>query len=269
MCLVASSYYVLNEILDADQDALHPVKKTRPIPSGKVVIKIAYLEGLLFAIAGFFVASLVNRQVLLIVVTLWIMACIYNVPPVRTKDKPYLDVLSESINNPLRLMIGWYCTGIQVLPPASLVAAYWMIGAFFMAVKRFAEFRRINDPKLAAAYRKSFQHYTEERLLICITYYSVAFGLFFGIFLVRYRMELILSVPLIAGFIAWYIKLGFMPNSPTQNPEKLFKQRFFVTYALVCVGSMITLLFVDVPGIENTFVPTIPTQGEARAKVAP
>jgi hypothetical protein len=31
----------------------------------------------------------------------------YNVRPMRTKDRAYLDVISESINNPLRLMIGW------------------------------------------------------------------------------------------------------------------------------------------------------------------
>jgi decaprenyl-phosphate phosphoribosyltransferase len=259
MGFVASSYYVLNEILDAEQDRLHPLKKNRPIACGLVNLKVAYAEWLFFGVLGFWVASLVNQQVLLIVVTLWIMGCLYNIPPVRTKDKPYLDVLSESVNNPLRLMLGWYATGIQVLPPVSLVAAYWMVGAFFMAVKRFAEFRRINDPERAAAYRKSFKYYTEEKLLICITYYGVAFGLFFGIFLVRYRMELILATPLIAGFITWYIKLGFMADSPAQTPEKLFRQRGFLAYAFLCIATMTALLFVDVPGIERTFVPTIPT----------
>ena len=38
---------------------------------------------------------------------LWIMGCLYNFSPVRTKDVPYLDVLTESINNPLRLLLGW------------------------------------------------------------------------------------------------------------------------------------------------------------------
>src|SRR5437764_13284383 len=35
-CLVASSNYVLNEILDAPTDEKHPHKPTRPIPSGRV-----------------------------------------------------------------------------------------------------------------------------------------------------------------------------------------------------------------------------------------
>src|SRR5437588_11349906 len=35
-CLVASSNYVLNEILDAPTDRSHPVKRHRPIPAGQV-----------------------------------------------------------------------------------------------------------------------------------------------------------------------------------------------------------------------------------------
>ncbi len=253
----ASSYYVLNEILDAPQDALHPIKKDRPIPSGLVNIRVAYVEWLLLGAAGLLLAYWVNSAVFLVALSLWLMACIYNIPPLRTKDTPYLDVLSEAINNPLRLLMGWYCTGIEVVPPASLVAAYWMVGAFFMAIKRFAEFRRIDDPSRAAAYRRSFGHYNEERLLVSITYYAVAFGLFFGIFLLRYRMELILSVPFIAGFLAWYIHLGFLSDSPAQYPEKLYRQYGFTAYAGLTITVMIGLLFVDIPIVANIFVPTI------------
>lgn len=258
--LVSSSYYTLNEILDAPHDALHPVKRNRPIPSGLVNINWAYAEVGLLAVAGFMVALLVNPMVFYVLIVLWMMAGLYNLPPIRTKDKPYLDVLTEAVNNPLRLLVGWYCTGIQVLPPVSLVVAYWMIGAFFMAVKRFAEFRRIDDPERAASYRRSFSHYTEERLLVSIVYYSVAFGLFFGIFLLRYRIELILSVPFIAGFIAWYIHLGLLKDSPTQYPERLFRQTRFLAYTLFCIAIMIGLLFWDVPLVGHIFVPTIPTR---------
>ena len=42
-CLVASSYYILNEILDAPFDALHPAKKMRGIPAGKVNVELMLL----------------------------------------------------------------------------------------------------------------------------------------------------------------------------------------------------------------------------------
>ena len=261
MGLVASSYYVLNEILDAPFDAIHPLKQDRPIPTGRASVRVAYAECVLLLVAALIVASLVNVRVLGSIAVLWTMGCLYNIPPARTKDKPYLDVLSESLNNPLRMLVGWYCTGITVLPPASLVAAYWMVGAFFMAVKRLAEYRRISDPVRAAAYRRSFAHYDEQRLLVSVVYYAVAFGLFFGIFLVRYRIELILTVPLIAAFIAWYIHLGFLADSPTQTPEKLLRQRGFVLWTFICVGVFVALLFIDLPQIGQIFVPTIRLQG--------
>ena len=36
------------------------------------------------------------------------MGCVYNIPPVRSKDLPYVDVLSEAINNPIRMLAGWF-----------------------------------------------------------------------------------------------------------------------------------------------------------------
>ena len=251
--IVASSNYVLNELLDARFDALHPVKKFRPIPSGLVNKRIAVIQWIAFALIGLSCAFLLGKDFFYVSLSLWIMGCIYNIPPVRSKDKPYFDVLSESVNNPIRLMLGWYATGITILPPVSLLLAYWMVGAFFMAIKRLAEYRMINSPTVSAAYRQSFAYYNEERLLQSIIYYATAFGLFFGIFLIRYRMELILSIPLIAGFMTWYIHLGFLENSPAQYPERLYKQRGFVLYCLLCSGVLLVLLFLPLPMLYDIF----------------
>ena len=68
---------------------------------------------------------------------------LYNVAPLRTKDVPFLDVISESINNPLRLIIGWVMIDPTTLPPGSLILMYWSGGAFLMAAKRLSEFREI------------------------------------------------------------------------------------------------------------------------------
>ncbi|MFH0783264.1 MAG: UbiA prenyltransferase family protein [Pseudomonadota bacterium] len=254
--IVASSNYVLNELLDAKFDALHPVKKNRPIPSGLVHRPIAVGQWLILAILGLYLAAFLGNSFFYVTLSLWVMGCIYNIPPIRSKDKPFLDVLSESVNNPIRLMLGWYATGIDIIPPISLLLAYWMIGAFFMAIKRFAEFRMIANPKVSADYRKSFGYYNEERLLQSIIYYATAFGLFLGIFLIRYRMELIVSVPLLAGFMAWYMHLGFLENSPTQNPEHLYKQRGFVLYCFLCCITLIALLFLPIPALYEIFFPS-------------
>jgi 4-hydroxybenzoate polyprenyltransferase len=252
-CLVASSNYVINELLDAPSDRIHPEKRHRPVPSGKVRAGCAILEWIALGAAGTTIAIFVNFPFVLSALALWLMGVAYNLPPLRTKELPYLDVLSESINNPLRLFLGWFAVVPGRVPPLSLIFAFWMVGAFFMATKRFAEFRHIGDKKIAAGYRKSFAYYTEDRLLVSMFFYAITCALFSGIFIVRYRVELILLVPLAAGFFAHYLKLGLRANSPVQQPEKLYRERPFVRYLVFIMVLFVVLMLVQVPVLYKVF----------------
>jgi len=254
-CLVASSNYTINEILDAPMDALHPVKKKRPVPAGEVNLKVAFAEWAFLGLMGLILAWHVNLFFFFSLLSLLIMGLLYNIPPIRLKDLPYLDVLSESINNPLRLLLGWFAVNDVYPPTLSLIMAFWMIGTFFMTVKRYAEYRRIGNASVAEKYRKSFSYYNEYRLLLSMVYYASAFSLFFGIFLIRYRIELILSVPFLAGFIPMYMRLGFLEDSPAQYPERLYKQKGLVLYTSFCLILILLLLFIDIPIVGQIFRP--------------
>ena len=52
ICLVTSSNYVINELLDAPSDLLHPTKCLRPVPSGQVNVPLAYVEWLVTMLVG-------------------------------------------------------------------------------------------------------------------------------------------------------------------------------------------------------------------------
>lgn len=252
-CLVASSNYVLNELLDGARDSAHPDKRRRPVPSGKIRPAVAYVEWAGLAIAGFVLAGTLNAYFLGSAMLLWLMGVAYNVPPLRTKEWPYLDVLSESINNPIRLLMGWFALVTGHVPPLSLLIAYWMVGAFFMGMKRYAEYRHIGDPATAAAYRRSFAWYTDERLLVSVFFYGVTCALFAGIFIVRYHVELILFTPFAAGILAFYLHIGLQPNSPVQHPEKLYRQRRFFAFMLVSAVVFILLMFTSIPLMYELF----------------
>jgi decaprenyl-phosphate phosphoribosyltransferase len=252
-CLIASSNYVLNELLDAPMDRFHPVKQYRPVPSGKIRPTLAVLEWLLLGLSGVAVAFSINLYFLVVALALWVMGVVYNVPPVRTKELPYLDVLSESVNNPLRLMLGWFALILDRFPPLSLILAYWMVGAFFMATKRFAEYRQIGDRAIAIQYRRSFKYYTEERLLVSMFFYVTMCALLAGIFIVRYHVELVIFVPCAAAFFAYYLKLGLREDSPVQNPEKLFRERGFLLYMLLSVALFVLLMFTHIPVLYDLF----------------
>ena len=256
VCLVSSSNYVVNEVLDAPTDLSHPIKRNRPVPSGKVNVPIAFAQWIALGIIGVGIGFIINWQFGLTMVALWVMGCVYNIRPLRSKDQPYLDVLSESINNPLRMLAGWYMTGTTDLPPASLLISYWMVGCYFMALKRYAEYRDIGDPARAAAYRKSFAHYTLERLLVSIVFYASAAMLFLGAFIMRYRLELILAFPFIALVMAIYLGLAFKTESAVINPEKLYREKRLMGALVVTSVLMVALMVIDMPFLDDIFKPT-------------
>jgi decaprenyl-phosphate phosphoribosyltransferase len=246
-CLIASANYVINEWLDAQFDKFHPVKKHRPAVVKNLSAKIVYLEYVILAIMGLLMAYYINTSFFLCELLLLIMGLLYNVEPIRTKDKVYLDVLSESINNPIRFTLGWFIFVPTIFPPSSMLVAYWMGGAFLMGTKRFAEYRFINDHQLAGLYRKSFKHYTEQNLLISIFFYALTATFFLGIFLIKHRIELLLSFPLFALLFTWYLQIGFRENSPVQYPEKLYKEKRFMLFLVTLCTVIFILLFVDIP----------------------
>ncbi|HWE52160.1 MAG TPA: UbiA prenyltransferase family protein [Bryobacteraceae bacterium] len=251
--LIACSNYVLNEVLDAPYDRHHPAKRSRPAANGRVHIPLAYAQWLLMMIAGLLLGFLVSPAFAAVCAGLWVMGCIYNIPPVRTKDVPYLDVLSESINNPLRMLMGWYMITEAVVPPVSLLIAYWMIGAFFMALKRFSEYREIGNHVLAGEYRRSFRHYSEQSLLVSVTFYASAAMLFFGAFIARYHLELVLSFPFVALTMAVYFLLSFEKNSPVQHPEYLYREPRLMVPVVISAVALTVLLFINIPQLPRFF----------------
>jgi 4-hydroxybenzoate polyprenyltransferase len=252
-CVVASSNYVLNEILDAPTDRSHPVKRHRPVPSGQVLLPVAYAEWIFLGLLGLTMAATLNGPFFYSALALLVMGCIYNIPPVRSKDVPYVDVLSESINNPIRLLLGWFAVAPNDLPPASLLVAYWMIGAFFMASKRMAEYRSIGQKDVSGAYRKSFRYYDEQKLVVSMFFYTTCFALFLGVFIIRYHLELILIVPLVAGFVSYYLHIAFKQESAAQKPERLYRETGLMAYLVVCVLAFTALMFIEIPVLYRWF----------------
>ena len=264
--LVACSNYVINEVLDAPFDRLHPIKKNRPAARGLVHIGAAYVQWLLMMAAGIAIGLIfIGKMFALTALALWIMGCVYNFPPIRTKDVPYLDVLTESINNPLRMLLGWYAVTSVLVPPVSLLVAYWMIGCYFMGLKRFSELNEIGDRTVAGAYRASFKRYTPESLLVSVLFYASTAMLFLGAFIIRYRMELILGFPLVAFTMAIYLKIAFKPQSAVQNPEKLYREPLLMASFIATGLLMGLLLFIRMPRLEQFFMPTLPTRAPAAA----
>ncbi|MDR1295106.1 MAG: UbiA prenyltransferase family protein [Bifidobacteriaceae bacterium] len=250
-CLVASANYVINEWLDAPFDRFHPTKKHRPAVAHGLDGRIVALEYAVLVAAGLGLSLMINTESMVTEAALAIMGLIYNVRPVRTKDVPYLDVLTESVNNAIRLLIGWFAVTAGFLPPASLVIGYWMGGAFLMGTKRFAEYRMIADPERAGLYRRSFRRYTETTLLGSSVFYALMSAFFTGVFLVKYRVELLGFVPFVFGLFCYYLAIAFKEDSAAQKPEKLYRERGLLAYVAFMVVLFIVLMAVRIPALST------------------
>src|SRR3546814_18320140 len=122
----------------------------------------------------------------------------YNLKPFRTKDKAYLDVISESINNPIRLTLGWTMVDRTTLPPSSLLLAYWTGGAFLMGAKRLSEYRDIKTEagmQMLNRYRRSFSAYTAASLKDCCLLHAILSAFFIAILLIKYRLDYLVALP--------------------------------------------------------------------------
>jgi len=245
-CLIASANYIINEYLDREFDKFHPTKKSRPIVSERLKPLFIWIEYALFTIAGLFLAWMVSLPVFVSVLALWAMGIVYNVRPIRSKEIPFVDVLSESVNNALRLFIGWFLITSVYLPPISIVIGYWMGGAFLMATKRFAEFRMIDDKDTAALYRKSFKYYSEKKLLFSAFFYAMLSVFFCGVFMIKYRIELLVAIPFLCGLFCLYFSICYKPDSSAQKPEKLFKEKWLMTYVILFIVLLAVLMLVPI-----------------------
>ena len=249
-CFIASANYVINEWLDAEFDKFHPTKKFRPVVSENMKFSLVMVEYAICIIIGIGLSLLVNTPFLLMEVWLLIMGVLYNVKPIRTKDIPYLDVLSESVNNMIRLLLGWFIITDAYQPPSSILIGYWFAGAFLMATKRFAEYRMIGNPETAGLYRKSFKHYTEQSLLISTFFYALTSTFFIGIFMIKYRMEYLIAMPFVFGLFCFYLAIAFKPDSAAQKPEKLYREKKLLAYIAVLIVILVILTFVDIPALD-------------------
>jgi 4-hydroxybenzoate polyprenyltransferase len=251
---IASANYVINEYLDREFDQHHPTKSQRSAVQLKMSGIIISLEWALLVIVGLTCAILSSKLLFLVACVFALQGIVYNINPIRSKDKAYLDVISESINNPIRLIIGWAVVDPTSLPPGSLILSYWFGGAFLMAAKRLSEYREIvalHGSELLVRYRASFANYSEVSLTSSCISYSLLSISCLAIFLVKYRIEYILALPFVVALFTTYFSMSTLPGSSAQKPEKLFRETQLIAILVSLVAVFLLTSFIDVPLLDG------------------
>ena len=114
-CLIASCVYIFNDIQDKDLDSKHPKKKSRPIASGKISIKFAYLILLIIFIVSHLLLFLISSS-LYVYVLLDIYLVINILYSVKLKHIPILDVTILMLGFLIRVLFGALVINVLVSP---------------------------------------------------------------------------------------------------------------------------------------------------------
>lgn len=219
---ISTANYVINEIADMPFDIHHPSKRHRPLIQGEV--KKGPLAALGAALAVVCLAAaffLFSRAFFYSLLTLLAAGFIYNIKPIRTKDIPFLDSLSESMNNPIRFFIGWFVFApAGLFPPISLLVSWWAFGNLLMVAKRLAEFHFLKDK--AGIYRSSHKAYGRTSLLLGMAASAVIFFAAYVWFALAFRLQTFLyySLPLLV-LVSIIFRKTLREEEALEEPEKL------------------------------------------------
>ncbi len=134
--LCASSIYILNDLLDLQNDRKHPRKSMRPFASGNASISIGLALLFVGVLCSFLIASYVDKYFLFLLVGYFCLTSIYSF---GLKRLALLDCLVLAILYTLRIVVGATLVNIEL--------SFWLLAFsifFFLSlafVKRFAELK--------------------------------------------------------------------------------------------------------------------------------
>lgn len=280
LILVQGAMYIINDIADAEKDRKHPSKRFRPIASGAIGIREAYVFAAVLLASAFMLGLALNPLILVIDVLLFLNNVAYSIWP-RIKDRKYIDIVSVALNFPLRVMVGWYLFepfnqarfSLNFNIISSAISPDTIQSILFNAPPRIiemsAKFSSITASGISiiilsyflAVFLLSMKRIAEkqdsdiEKLRKVLKDYSIpqlkAISIISALLSVASFITLALSlkpllvilVPIFAYMLRWYYRLGFENDSPVKEPEKIFTKspKFIAVSALILILSGIIL----------------------------
>ena len=134
----ASAVYILNDFIDIEADRNHPTKKNRPIASGAVSTKTAFILLVFLLIASFFLAFQLPDKFLVLLIAYLTCTTLYTL---FLKKIALVDIITLASLYTLRIMAGGAATS-NIVSEWSMAFSIFFFLSLALA-KRYAELRAI------------------------------------------------------------------------------------------------------------------------------
>jgi len=252
-CLLSSSSYLFNDMIDAPLDRLHPFKKERPIASGKLSKFLALDAFFLLSFFGLILAFIISLGFFLISLLFFLLHIFYSL---CFKKHALLDILSIGASFLLRVVAGEILTSFHV--PIWLLLTTLFLALFIASAKRHSEFLRTGEktrPALARYHEKLLDFYAST--FATATFLSYALFTFleeppqFSSTLSQFllanfphalgRKWMMLTIPFVLAGIMRYGQLIY-ERAEGEEPEKIITKDKPLLLTILGWGVMVVLI---------------------------
>jgi len=239
LCLVASTIYLINDLVDIERDRLHPRKRYRPLPSGQLPIRWAVAAAVVMPVIALAASLLLTWQLTVVLLAYLALHIAYSF---FLKNIVLLDVFAIAGGFVLRVVAGIVVIDVTHFSPwlylcAGLLALFLAIGKRRQELILLAEdaesvratYKDYNMPLLDDMLRMvttgsvlTYMLYTVEATTIRVNGYSmmltipfVVYGIFRYLYLIHVRGQgsapdelLFEDIPLLLAVVLWVVTAG-------------------------------------------------------------
>ena len=170
---VASFIYIINDILDKDEDINHPIKKLRAIPSGLISIKSALSLAIILLLSGIIISFVYIPQTLPIIGLYVVINLLYSK---WLKHISLVDIVIVAICYVIRLFVGSTVAGV-ILSPWIIIMTFLL--AMFLAIAKRRDDLKYEDVRTCiSSYNKQFidvsMSIMASVIIICYILYTIS-----------------------------------------------------------------------------------------------
>ena len=234
-CLVASSIYIINDYKDIEKDRLHPVKKKRPLASGAVTKKEAWITFSVLLLVAIIISFTFPLASIGLIAGYFVLNLGYSL---GLKNIPILDVVILTSGFMIRLFLGSSLSGIAVSPLLYLVV---MSGAFYLGIsKRYNEIIKTGN-KTRSVLKKYNVEYLKSIMNMFLVLIIVFYTEWCSNTYPEHRDLFLASVPMLIILIISYIyvaekdKYGDPADVIMKNKPLMLIGLLFIMYLMVII----------------------------------
>jgi 4-hydroxybenzoate polyprenyltransferase len=258
-CLASSIIYLLNDLLDLENDRQHPLKRNRPLASGSLPISwaIVTMGILLLACAGLaFLIFTIPIQVqhdifadygganLLFVSTIVSYLFLMVLYSIRLKHIVLLDVFIIASGFVLRILAGAVVIPVSISPWLYLVTI--LLSLFLALNKRRHEMVLLQGQ--ASNHRQILKEYSLPMLDQMITIVTAATFMSYSLYTFQGptgNHRLMLTIPLVLYGMFRYLYLVYMRMEGGSPEEVLLRDRHMLVTVLLCIIIIVFVLYIS------------------------